>query len=144
SMSEQQAAQLDKTLKSAIAMLSDYPDDEVESQAVTIQLVKDLRSMVGRVRPREGVIFLDMVPEQNLVTADYPTNQQVSARAWDEVHKDLAAAYLEILGPEIMARREAQDEKHGGSDHDDTHVPHDWIRFIREYVDDAECNIRRI
>jgi hypothetical protein len=70
--------------------------------------------------------------------------QKESVRQWDEVHRDLAAAYLEILGPEITARREKQDENHGVPDHDDTHVPHDWIRFIREYVDGAEWNIRRI
>lgn len=39
-----------------------------------------------------------------------------------------------VLGPELLARREEQDRKHGGPEHDDTHTPDDWCRFIQDYA----------
>lgn len=35
---------------------------------------------------------------------------------------------------EVAQRRIEQDAKHGGPGHDDTHVPHDWSKFIDEYA----------
>lgn len=35
---------------------------------------------------------------------------------------------------ELKTERARQDETHGGIEHDVTHPPEDWIRFIREYA----------
>ena len=34
---------------------------------------------------------------------------------------------------EVMERREKQDARHGGPEHDDTHTPSDWRVFIGLY-----------
>ena len=38
---------------------------------------------------------------------------------------------------EIVKERITQDEKWGGSSHDDTHTQFDWTRFIRDHADRA-------
>jgi hypothetical protein len=40
---------------------------------------------------------------------------------------------------DVCAERDAQDAKWGGSDHDDEHMPGDWIRFIREHTARADA-----
>lgn len=42
--------------------------------------------------------------------------------------------YMAILGPDLLKRREEQDASHGGPEHDDTHTPEDWCRFIQDYA----------
>jgi len=40
---------------------------------------------------------------------------------------------MERILEEIAAERERQDGKWGGPDHDDTHTPFDWERWIKTY-----------
>jgi hypothetical protein len=51
-------------------------------------------------------------------------------------------AWLMYKAPAIILlldEREAQDAKHGGATHDDTHAAYDWIEFIREELGDYDA-----
>ena len=48
-------------------------------------------------------------------------------------------ASLEYVLREVTTRRRAQDRKHGGPEHDDTHTPGEWLAFIREFTQRAHC-----
>ena len=48
--------------------------------------------------------------------------------------KECEQRFMAILGPELLKRREEQDASHGGPEHDDTHTPEDWCRFIHDYA----------
>lgn len=50
------------------------------------------------------------------------------------IENKLEHQYMAILGPELFKRREEQNTKHGGPEHDDTHTPEDWCRFIQDYA----------
>ena len=83
-------------------------------------------------------------PIVTVTKAKYPSGEMVPI----EIERHLARMageyermYQEILGPELTRYRSEQDAKHGGPEHDDTHTPGDWIRFIREYVEAASDNI---
>jgi hypothetical protein len=57
-----------------------------------------------------------------------------TSQASGHASRVLNEQFYAILGPELLSRRKYQDEQHGGPDHDDTHSPEDWVRFIQDYA----------
>jgi hypothetical protein len=47
----------------------------------------------------------------------------------EETHKPVSNALIDV-----QKERDRQDEKWGGSDHDDTHCVNDWVEFICTYA----------
>ncbi len=87
-----------------------------------------------RVQPEPTITTGGSLPLMEILDGIVDLAKQARAFSWGDVHEPLAAAYLEILGPEIMACREAQDAKWGGPDHDDTHTWDDWCFFIGKWI----------
>lgn len=48
---------------------------------------------------------------------------------------------LDSIFQEIREERQAQDAKWGGPDHDDQHVPNDWIAFIGRHAGMASYGV---
>lgn len=62
---------------------------------------------------------------------------------WDYRERSIfdSPASLTHILVEIEDRRIKQDAKHGGPEHDDTHTPFDWVRFIRLFASRADSEI---
>jgi hypothetical protein len=77
-------------------------------------------------------------------TPSQPLMQVVCERVTEpeaaEIMKELIAAhhgYEFILGPEIVAERQKQDDQWGGPTHDDSHERFEWVGFMQKFLERA-------
>ena len=84
---------------------------------------------------------LKLLAKRRLIEArrEKPKNEMAEASRYLTVMLcEDALAYLEAqpadIFDEIAAERVAQDKKWGGAEHDDRHLPRDWLYFITKHA----------